>query len=132
MANMTAKGLEKLIRDGVSGRTPIGGGIYLTITQGGSASFGFRYSSGTNANGNQRLRLIGLGGFCAKTNTLGMARSKATDLKAMINKGIDPIEQSVQDQKRTEAANRENKIKDEMNLATFDSVALEYIESKKG
>ena len=131
MTAITAKGLEKLIKDAIPGRTALGGGLYLTIKKSGSASFGFRYSSGTNANGNQRLRLIGLGGFCAKTNTLGMARSKATDLKAMINKGIDPIEQSVQDQKRTEAANRENKIKDEMNLATFDSVALEYIESKK-
>jgi len=131
MTAITAKGLEKLIKDAIPGRTALGGGLYLTIKKSGSASFGFRYSSGTNANGNQRLRLIGLGGFCAKTNTLGMARSKATDLKAMINKGIDPIEQSIQDQKRTEAANKENKIKDEMNLATFDSVALEYIESKK-
>ena len=131
MTAITAKGLEKLIKDAIPGRTALGGGLYLTIKKSGSASFGFRYSSGTNINGNQRLRLIGLGGFCAKTNTLGMARSKATDLKAMINKGIDPIEQSIQDQKRTEAANKENKIKDEMNLATFDSVALEYIESKK-
>ena len=131
MTAITAKGLEKLIKDAIPGRTALGGGLYLTIKKSGSASFGFRYSSGTNINGNQRLRLIGLGGFCAKTNTLGMARSKATDLKAMINKGIDPIEQSLQDQKRTEAANKENKIKDEMNLATFDSVALEYIESKK-
>ena len=131
MTAITAKGLEKLIKDAIPGRTALGGSLYLTIKKSGSASFGFRYSSGTNANGNQRLRLIGLGGFCAKTNTLGMARSKATDLKAMINKGIDPIEQSIQDQKRTAAANKENKIKDEMNLATFDSVALEYIESKK-
>tara|TARA_B110000238_G_scaffold184907_1_gene212697 strand:- start:671 stop:1954 length:1284 start_codon:yes stop_codon:yes gene_type:complete len=131
MTAITAKGLEKLIKDAIPGRTALGGGLYLTIKKSGSASFGFRYSSGTNTNGNQRLRLIGLGGFCAKTNTLGMARSKATDLKAMINKGIDPIEQSIQDQKRAEAANKENKIKDEMNLATFDSVALEYIESKK-
>ena len=131
MTAITAKGLEKLIKDAIPARTALGGGLYLTIKKSGSASFGFRYSSGTNANGNQRLRLIGLGGFCAKTNTLGMARSKATDLKAMINKGIDPIEQLIQDQKGTEAANRENKIKDEMNLATFNSVALEYIESKK-
>ena len=131
MTAITAKGLEKLVKDAIPGRTALGGGLYLTIKKSGSASFGFRYSSGTNTNGNQRLRLLGLGGFCAKTNTLGMARSKATDLKAMINKGIDPIEQSLQDQKRTEAANKENKIKDEMNLATFDSVALEYIESKK-
>ena len=125
MANITAKGLEKLIRDGVSGRTPIGGGIYLTIKPGGSASFGYRYQI------KGRRRQIGLGAYCPNTNTLTIARAKAINLKAMINKGIDPIEQSIQDQKRAEAVNKENKIKDEMNLATFDSVALEYIESKK-
>ena len=125
MANITAKGLEKLIRDGIPGRTPIGGGIYLTIKPGGSASFGYRYQI------KGKRRQIGLGAYCQNTNTLTMARTNAVDLKAMINKGIDPIERSIQDQKRIDAANKEKKIKDEMNLATFDSVALEYIESKK-
>ena len=125
MANITAKGLEKLIRDGIPGRTPIGGGIYLTIKPGGSASFGYRYQI------KGKRRQIGLGAYCQNTNTLTMARTNAVDLKAMINRGIDPIERSIQDQKRIDAANKEKKIKDEMNLATFDSVALEYIESKK-
>ena len=60
-----------------------------------------------------------------------MARTNAIDLKAMINKGIDPIEQSIQERSRALAAEKANKIEDEKNQATFKKVALEYIESKK-
>jgi integrase len=131
MAAITAKGLEKLIKDSIPARTALGGGLYLTITKGGSASFGFRYNSGKNENGNPRKRLIGLGAFCPNNNTLAMARNKAIRLKAMINQGIDPIEQSLQDKAKAQAVIKANKIKDEKNQATFDKVALEYIESKK-
>ena len=131
MAAITAKGLEKLIKDSIPARTALGGGLYLTITKGGSASFGFRYNSGKNENGNPRKRLIGLGAFCSNNNTLAMARNKAIRLKAMINQGIDPIEQSLQDKAKAQAVIKANKIKDEKNQATFDKVALEYIESKK-
>ena len=125
MAGITAKGLEKLIREGIVARTPIGGGIYLTIKPGGSASFGYRYQI------KGKRRQIGLGAYCPNTNTLTMARTNAIDLKAMINKGIDPIEQSVQERSRALAAEKANKIEDEKNQATFKKVALEYIESKK-
>jgi integrase len=125
MAGITAKGLEKLIREGIVARTPVGGGIYLTIKPGGSASFGYRYQI------KGKRRQIGLGAYCPNTNTLTMARTNAIDLKAMINKGIDPIEQSIQERNRALAAQKANKIKDEKNQATFDKVALEYIESKK-
>ena len=131
MAAITAKGLEKLIKDSIPARTALGGGLYLTITKGGSASFGFRYNSGKNENGNPRKRLIGLGAFCPNNNTLAMARNKTIRLKAMINQGIDPIEQSLQDKAKAQAVIKANKIKDEKNQATFDKVALEYIESKK-
>jgi len=131
MAAITAKGLEKLIKDSIPARTALSGGLYLTITKGGSASFGFRYNSGKNENGNPRKRLIGLGAFCSNNNTLAMARNKAIRLKAMINQGIDPIEQSLQDKAKAQAVIKANKIKDEKNQATFDKVALEYIESKK-
>ena len=131
MAAITAKGLEKLIKDSIPARTALGGGLYLTITKGGSASFGFRYNSGKNENGNPRKRLIGLGAFCPNNNTLAMARNKAIRLKAMINQGIDPIEQSLQDKAKAQAVIKANKVKDEKNQATFDKVALEYIESKK-
>ena len=131
MAAITAKGLEKLIKDSIPARTALGGGLYLTITKGGSASFGFRYNNGKNENGNPRKRLIGLGAFCPNNNTLAMARNKTIRLKAMINQGIDPIEQSLQDKAKAQAVIKANKIKDEKNQATFDKVALEYIESKK-
>ena len=125
MANITAKRLEKLIRDGIPGRTPIGGGIYLTIKPGGSASFGYRYQI------KGKRRQIGLGAYCPNTNTLMMARTNAVDLKAMINKGIDPIEHSIQERNRALAAEKANKVKDEINQATFDRISLEYIDLKK-
>ena len=125
MAGITAKGLEKLIREGIVARTPIGGGIYLTIKPGGSASFGYRYQI------KGKRRQIGLGAYCPNTNTLTMARTNAIDLKAMINKGIDPIEQSIQERNRALAAEKANKIAEEKNQATFNKVALEFIESKK-
>jgi hypothetical protein len=64
MAGITAKVLEKLIREGIVARTPIGGGIYLTIKPGGSASFGYRYQI------KGKRRQIGLGAYCPNTNTL--------------------------------------------------------------
>ena len=125
MANMTAKGLEKLIRDRVSGRTRIGSGIYLTITQGGSASFGYRYQI------KGKRRQYGLGAYCPINNTLSIVRSKALNIQSMVARGIDPIKQKVQDRVAKEAevlADAFNAIKDE---ATFKVVALEYIDTKK-
>ena len=125
MANMTAKGLEKLIRDGVSKRTPIGDGIYLTITKGGSASFGFRYKI------KGKSRMTGLGAYCSVNNTLSIVRSKALNVQGMVAQGIDPIQQKVKDSAAKEAdelANAFNAVKDE---ATFKVVALEYIDTKK-
>ena len=60
-----------------------------------------------------------------------MARTNAADLKAMINKGIDPIEHSIQERNRALAAEKANKVKDEINQATFDRISLEYIDLKK-
>jgi integrase len=125
MANMTAKGLEKLIRDGVSKRTPIGDGIYLTITKGGSASFGFRYKI------KGKSRMTGLGAYCPINNTLSIVRSKAINIQAMVRQGIDPIDQAVKDSAAREAddqADAFNAVKDQ---ATFKVVATEYIETKK-
>jgi len=125
MAHMTAKGLEKLIRDGVSKRTPIGDGIYLTITKGGSASFGFRYKI------KGKSRMTGLGAYCSVNNTLSIVRSKALNIQGMVAQGIDPIQQKVKDSAAKEAdelANVFNAVKDE---ATFKVVALEYIDTKK-
>ena len=125
MANITAKGLEKLIRDSVTGRTPIGGNIYLSIKTGGSTSFDYRYQI------NGKRRQIGLGAYCPINNTLSIARSKALNVQGMVAQGIDPIQQKVKDSAAKEAdelANAFNAVKDE---ATFKVVALEYIDTKK-
>lgn len=125
MANITAKGLEKLIRTGTKGRTPIGGGIYLTITQGGSASFGYRYQI------KGKRRQYGLGAYCPINNTLSIVRSKAINIQGMVAQGIDPIEQRAIDSAAKEAdelANEFNSVKKE---ATFQVVAIEYIDTKK-
>ena len=87
MAKITAKELEKLIRDGVPKRTPLGDGLYLTITKGGSNSFAYRYQI------KGRRRQIGLGAFCPTSNTLAVARNKALNTQVMVRQGIDPIEQ---------------------------------------
>ena len=125
MVTMTAKGLEKLIKDSIPKRTALGGGLYLSITKGGSASFGFRYKI------KGKSRLIGLGAFCPTNNTLAMARNKAVELKGITNQGIDPIEKSLETAQTKQAAIKAIQIKDKMNQATFDKIALEYIESKK-
>ena len=85
MKSITAKELEKIVKASLPGRTNLGTGLYLTITSKGSASFGFRYQlSG-------RRRLIGLGAYNAKTNSLAHANRAAAKCRAQISDGIDPI-----------------------------------------
>jgi len=125
MAKMTAKGLEKLIRENKPKRTALGNNLYLSITKGGSASFGFRYAVGKSS------RLMGLGSYCPVNNNLAIARSKALNVQAMFRQGIDPIEQVVKDaviKQADDLANAFNAVKDQ---ATFERVALEYIDTKK-
>lgn len=125
MAKMTAKGIEKLIRENKPKRTALGNNLYLSITKGGSASFGFRYAVGKSS------RLMGLGSYCPVNNTLAIARSKALKVQAMFRQGIDPIEQVVKDaviKQADDLANAFNAVKDQ---ATFERVALEYIDTKK-
>ena len=125
MTNITAKGLEKLIRNRVSGRTPIGGGIYLSITPGGSASFGYRYQ----IKGNRRQ--IGLGAYCPVNNTLSIVRSKALNIQGMISQGIDPIDQRAKDSAAKETEDLTKTLNAIKNEATFKVVAIEYIDTKK-
>ena len=125
MTKMTAKGLEALVKAGVPKRTPLGSGLYLTIKEGGSTSFAYRYQI------RGKRRQIGLGAFCPKNNTLAMARNNTLEFKAMVNQGIDPIEQSLRQTENEHAQIKANQIKDEIKQATFDKVAVEYIESKK-
>jgi len=124
MVAITAKGIDKLIKEGIAKRTALGGGLYFSITQSGSSSFGFRYKL------KGKSRLIGLGAFCTVNNSLAIARIKAINLQGLVRQGIDPMEQALQQEKREQAENQAAEVKAEFNQATFDRVALEYIDSK--
>jgi len=124
MVAITAKGIDKLIKEGSPRRTALGGGLYFSITQSGSASFGFRYKL------KGKSRLMGLGAFCTVNNSLAIARIKAINLQGLVKQGIDPMDQALQEQEREQAENEAAEVKAEFNQATFDRVALEYIDSK--
>ena len=124
MVAITAKGIDKLIKEGSPKRTALGGGLYFSITQSGSASFGFRYKL------KGKSRLMGLGAFCNVNNSLAIARIKAINLQGLVKQGIDPMEQALQQEEREHAENQAAEVKAEFNQATFDRVALEYIDSK--
>ena len=124
MVAITAKGIDKLIKEGSPRRTALGGGLYFSITQSGSASFGFRYKL------KGKSRLMGLGAFCSVNNSLAIARVKAINLQGLVRQGIDLMEQAQQKQEVEQANNEASKIEAESKEATFDKIALEYIDSK--
>jgi integrase len=103
----------------------IGDGLYFYIAKTGSKSWVFRYQF------NKKRRLMGLGGYNPKTNSLAKARIKATAAKALLDSGIDPIEdQRGQKAKSLEvemSAKREKKLKS----MTFSVCAANYIEAMK-
>ena len=124
MAKITAKGLEKLIRDNVPKRTPLGDGLYLTITKSGSASFAYRYQI------KGKRRQIGLGAFCPLNNTLAIARSKALNAQVMVKRGVDPLEQVKLNEEEKEAELRAKEGLEAMKKATFEALAIKYIKIK--
>lgn len=66
---------------------------------------------------------MGLGGYDAKTNTLTMARVKATAARALLDTGIEPLEEQSQqkaDDKKTKEIAKRNK---DLNQMTFKHCA---------
>jgi integrase len=90
-----------------------GGGLYLSIAQGGSKSWCFRYKLGG------RQRTMGLGGI--DTLDLAKARERARECRELVHNGIDPI-----DHRRSERARTAAK-----NTMTFRDAALRYIDARK-
>lgn len=122
MKSVTAKELEKIVKAALPGRTNLGGGLYLTITPKGSASFGLRYQlSG-------RRRLIGLGAYNSKTNSLAHANRAAAKCRALISDGIDPIEARLRLRAQTQA---ETESSGDSQFRDFETVAWEVIDFKK-
>lgn len=108
----TVKGTEKLLRDGVAGEYAAGSGLYLSVNGLNAGSWIYRYQI------NGKRRRIGLGS--ADRTALARARVLVAEQKALIAKGIDPL------QARQDAATRE-----QQQAITFDMVAADYIEAQR-
>ena len=119
MGNLTAKTVEKLIKEGTSKMYSDGDGLYLRVKSSGSTSWLFRYRTGG------KLRDMGLGSYPAVT--LAEARDLAVDARKLAKTGTDPLEAR---RKAREAAEVEQR-RGEALATTFESIALRYIESQK-
>ena len=115
---LTAKEVEHLTQ---AGRHPIGDGLYLNITNTGTKSWLFRYQ----LNGNRRW--AGLGSYCAKSNTLAMARRKTAEMKLLIHDNLDPIDAKRSAQESYTRAATLAKEEDSLKAMTFKRCALDYI-----
>ncbi|MEL0166954.1 MAG: integrase arm-type DNA-binding domain-containing protein [Pseudomonadaceae bacterium] len=104
----TARGAAALLKDGKPGQHAAGAGLYLKVSAPGLGSWFFRYKI------DGKTRRMGLG--AADTVTLAAARTAALEQRALLSKGIDPMEHRDALQRQQSA-----------NLATFDSVAAAYI-----
>ncbi|MDA9372310.1 tyrosine-type recombinase/integrase [Porticoccaceae bacterium] len=119
--NITAKGLEKLIRENIPKRYALGNSLYLDIS-GGSAVFTFRYK----VKGKQRKKT--LKPYHSIHNNLGHARTKALELKAKVRQGIDLKEEEELALHRKQLELKELKESKELQSATFENLAFQTIE----
>lgn len=110
---LTVKQVEKIIREATPGATADGDGLYLRITDTGSASWQYRYQL------KGKRRLMGLGS-CAALG-LSDARDRAAEARKQVRQGIDPL--AVKEAAANEDARR---------LTTFKDVAEDYIKAHRG
>jgi integrase len=99
-----------------SGLHWVSDGLYLSVSEGGSKSWIFRFMR------RGRAREMGLGSF--RFVSLAEAREKAWNYRKMIAQGIDPIE--------ARRAEREADQQKREQLVTFMAFAESHIERKKG
>lgn len=104
------------------GAHPVGGvpGLYLQVLPGGGKTWLLRATVGQTADGKQRRREIGLGGYPAVT--LKQARDKARALREKIAQGIDPVEER--------RAARAALLARQAAEITFEQAARQCIEAK--
>ncbi|MEL0167348.1 MAG: integrase arm-type DNA-binding domain-containing protein [Pseudomonadaceae bacterium] len=119
MGNLTAKTIEKLVKDGTSKMHNDGDGLYLRVKSPGSASWLYRYRT------NGKLRDMGLGAYPAVT--LAEARDLATDARKLAKTGTDPLEARKRSRAQLEAEQR----RAAALATTFESVAQDYIDSQR-
>jgi len=107
-----------------------GGGLYLKITDTGSKSWVFRFKRGKRENGSARVYNMGLGAYGERKPgvTLAAARDKAAEARAMLAKGINPLEEKAEagvTKKYARAVVPDH-------LVTFNEAAERFIASREG
>ena len=115
MAILTVKQLEAIVSPG---RYNDGNGLYLEVDKTGGKRWLYRYQL------NGKRTAHGLGGYHPKTNSLAIARSKAIECKALVNKGIHPGE-AASEQRDAQRARDEKKRE---VIMTFERCADEWYE----
>lgn len=107
--SLTVKQVEKLIREAKPGATSDGDGLILRVTEGGTASWQYRFTI------HGKRRLMGLGS-CSVT-TLAEARDKAAEARKLVAAGTDPL--------------IVKEVVPEVKAATFNEVAADYIKAHR-
>lgn len=93
-----------------------GGGLYLSVSSGGTKSWIFRYTI------NNKRREMGIGSLSATPAT--EARKRIAELRDMVGRGIDPIQARDTEKAKKRAIKKAEEI-------TFDVVAADYIEAHR-
>ena len=101
------------VKNAKPGLHPDGGNLYLQVTDSGSKSWTFRFGRGG------RERYMGLGPVI--TVSLAEAREEATRCRALLLKGIDPIESRKAERAQNELAQHQG--------TTFEECALRLLAS---
>ena len=106
------------------GRHAIGDGLYLEIDSSGKRWL-LRYQL------KGKRTWFGLGGYHKKTNTLSLARQKASEAKLLVSKGLHPTEENKAEKLAAEAIASQKKLEASAKKHTFSYVAGLYIDSKR-
>ncbi len=119
MKALTAKGIDKLIKEAIPGLTADGNGLYLRITKSASAGWIYRYKL------DGRSRDMGLGTY--PQVSLAEARELASAAGTLKRSGKDPIEA----RKAEAVARKTEQSAGQTSAVTFREVALDYIEAHR-
>ena len=120
--NLTALKIESL---SVTGRYADGSGLYLNISKDGTKSWLYRYQL------KGKRRWMGLGSYHRKSNSLAMARAKSIEVKALVNRGIDPIDQQRGEDEDKREIDIKTKRESKLQNMTFKVCAESYIDTMK-
>jgi integrase len=111
------------IKNAKPGMHADGGGLYLHVGKAGNASWIFRFQL------NKRRREMGLGALSSLSAV--EARAKAAELKAIVGRGIDPLETRQADRQEEAQAQVAQQEEQTLNAATFKAATERHLALKE-